>query len=348
MSLEGLTTILRRSEALGAGKAISAVTSLLSDSVSLESKANFLEALSAKGETPEELAVFARELRKLAVDPKIRPEDVGGVIVDTCGTGGDNLNLFNISTAAALVTASAGVAVAKHGNRAVTSACGSADVLEALGIQIDLPPAEAKRSLIENRFSFFFAPSYHPAFKKLAPVRKDLAQRGRRTIFNLLGPMLNPAHPTGQVVGVYSQRLLETYAQALRQLGVGRALVVNGSGMDELTTTGTNLLAELKPNGDVKMRALDISLLGLKPAGVEDLRGGSAKDNAAILETIFNGEDRGPRREVVLLNAAAAFIVAGRANSFIEGIKLAAAQIDSGAVVLLLEKLQKFSSAVKR
>ena len=342
MAFKQLTTILRRSEPLDGGNVARALALLLSETVSIERKEDFLMALSAKGVTSEELASFAREMRKLALDPQIRPEEVGGIIVDTCGTGGDGLNFFNISTAAALIVASAGIAVAKHGNRAVTSSCGSADVLEALGVKIDLSPAQAKRSLQENRFAFFLAPNYHPAFKKLAPVRKRLAEKGQRTIFNLLGPMLNPAGPTAQVVGIYAQGLLETYAQALRLLEVKHALVVHGDGMDELTTSCTNFLAELKPNGNVIVSSMDASMLGLKPAALHEFAGGTARENAEILENVLSGRDKGPRRDIVLLNAAAAFKVAEKAEHLSDGIKLAAQQIDRGAIMNLLEKLRRF------
>lgn len=342
MSLEKPTTLLRKRMSLNPREISKIVVDLLDDRVLIEVKEQFLLALETKGESAEELAAFAQAMREYAVDPKVRPEDVGGLLVDTCGTGGDKLGLFNISTAAALVLASAGVPVAKHGNRAVTSGCGSADVLEALGVKIDLPAPEAKRMLQETGFAFFFAPLYHPAFKKLALVRKRMAEQGHRSVFNLLGPMLNPARPNAQVIGVYTERILEVYANALLLLGARHALVVHGQGMDELTTLGTNFLAEKKPEGEISRRVLDPRQLNFTPATLDDLKGGSATDNAKILEGLFRGEDRGPRRDIVLLNAAAGFIVAGRAKSFAEGVMMAAQQLDSGAVAGLVEKLRRF------
>ena len=344
MSLEILTQRLQQSQDLTTDQVSSAIEALLSEDETMEQKEKFLVALANKGETARELAGFAQAMRTRAIDPQIRAKDFGGVIVDTCGTGGDKLNLFNISTAAALVVASAGVPIAKHGNRAVTSRCGSADVIEALGLRIDLPPAEAKRSLRELSFAFFFAPNYHPAFKKLAPLRKKLAENGQRTIFNLLGPLLNPARPTAQVVGLFAEGYLERYAQALKSLGAKRAMVIYGHGMDELSTISANIIFELQSNGSIVMRELDSRSLGFSKPAEKELSGGNAKENATCLENIFNGHDCGPRRDIVCLNAAAALLVAGKANDFAEGIKLALQQIESGATRNLLEKLRRFSA----
>jgi anthranilate phosphoribosyltransferase len=261
--LDKLVAQLQRREHLSGDQVGSAVGELISDTVSAESKADFLTALADKGETTEEIAAFARTLRDLSVQPSLDAETRSREILDVCGTGGDRLNTFNISTTAAIICAAAGVTVAKHGNRAITSQAGSADVLEALGIRIDLTPEEAVRSLREHHFAFFFAPKYHPAFKNIGPARKLCAERGQRTIFNFLGPLLNPARPSAQLIGVPRPQLCEPMARVLQSLGVRRGLVVSGqadskptpvppgsgtagaiSHLDEFSTLGPNTVAE--------------------------------------------------------------------------------------------------------
>jgi anthranilate phosphoribosyltransferase len=295
-----------------------------------------LVALRAKGETAAEIAGCAEAMRShvLAVTPQ--RDD----LVDTAGTGGDGAHTINISTAAALVAAAAGAAVAKHGNRAVSLACGSADVLEALGFSLEQEPARIAQSIDELGFGFLFAPSHHPAMRHAAPVRKELATR---TVFNVLGPLTNPAGARAQVVGVYSEQLVRTIADVLAQLGARRAFVVHGAGgIDELSPVGPNLLAEVV-DGSVRERTLDPEAeLGIARCSVEQLRGGTPADNAAAVRAVFEGGDGG-RRDAILLNAAGAIAAAGHAADLREGLELARETVDSGAAADRLEQLVEFS-----
>ena len=296
----------------------------------------FLIALRAKGETADEITGCAEAMRAHVLAVRPRRED----LVDTAGTGGDGAHTINISTAAALVAAAAGAAVAKHGNRAVSSACGSADVLEALGFTLEQEPQRIARSIDELGFGFLFAPSHHPAMRHAAPVRKELATR---TVFNVLGPLTNPAGARAQVVGVYSEQLVRTIAEVLAQLGARRAFVVHGAGgIDELSPVGLNLVAEVV-DGAVLERTLDPEAeLGLPRCTVEELRGGSPAVNAAALREIFEGADGG-RRSAVLLNAAGAIAAAGHAADLREGLEVARQTVDSGAAAERLEQLVSFS-----
>jgi anthranilate phosphoribosyltransferase len=316
--------------------------------------AALLGAITARGETPDELAGFVEAMRAAATPVPLSDED-RGLLVDTCGTGGDSSGTFNISTAAALVAAAAGNAngalhlVAKHGNRAVTSECGSADVLEALGIPVALSPDDAARAIRTHRFAFLHAPALHPAMKAAMPVRRAL---GVRTVFNVLGPLTNPAGARAQVMGVYAAHLVPIVAETMRLLGVRHAFVVHGSagqgavrGLDELSISGPTQLAEVY-GGAVSFGTLTPEQVGLKTAPIASLRGGDAAANAQILRAIFAGEP-GPRRDVVLLNAAAVLITAGavpaapnfRHEAFRAAIDLAAHTIDSGAVTGLVAAL---------
>ena len=296
----------------------------------------FLIALRAKGETADEITGCAEAMRAHVLAVRPRRED----LVDTAGTGGDGAHTINISTAAALVAAAAGAAVAKHGNRAVSSACGSADVLEALGFTLEQEPQRIAQSIDELGFGFLFAPSHHPAMRHAAPVRKELATR---TVFNVLGPLTNPAGARAQVVGVYSEQLVRTIAEVLAQLGARRAFVVHGAGgIDELSPVGLNLVAEVV-DGTVHERTLDPEgELGLPRCTVEELRGGSPAENAAALREIFEGADGG-RRSAVLLNAAGAIAAAGHAADLREGLEVARQTVDSGAAAERLEQLVSFS-----
>jgi anthranilate phosphoribosyltransferase len=291
----------------------------------------FLTALRIKGETPEEIAAFARVMRDHAVS--IKPE-VTGTLVDTCGTGGDGAQTFNISTTAAFVAAGAGVPVVKHGNRGVSSRCGSADVLAALGVTIAVDPAVQAKIVQETGIAFLFAPSHHPAMKYVMATRQDL---GCRTVFNLLGPLANPAGAEAQVLGVYAENLTGTVAEVLRLLGVSRAMVVHGSGLDEITTTGETIVTELAGN---RIREYTISpeMFGFARAAPADLSGGSPEKNARILRDILAGK-KGAGRDIVLMNAGAAICVGGRAGTLAEGIRLAAASIDSGKAQEKLDAL---------
>jgi anthranilate phosphoribosyltransferase len=299
--------------------------------------AALLGALSARGETASELAGFVDVMRSAAT-PLPLNEAERSALVDTCGTGGDACGTFNISTAAALVAAAAGASVAKHGNRAVTSQCGSGDVLEALGVPVDLTPDEAATALRRHRFAFLHAPSLHPAMKAVMPVRRAL---GVRTVFNVLGPLTNPAGASAQVMGVYSRHLVPLVAEAMAMLGTRHAFVVHGetgAGLDELSISGTSQLAEVR-GSHISLCTITPEELGLTRAPLESLRGGDAATNAAILRSIFNGE-LGPRREVVLLNAAAVLVTAGLVLDLRVGIELAAHTIDTGAVTALLTQLR--------
>ena len=293
--------------------------------------AGLLMALRMRTETVDELSGFAQAMRERVV-PVSAPEGA----IDTCGTGGDGSRTFNISTAAALVVAAAGVPVAKHGNRAVTSSSGSADVLEALGIPIDHQPADAADALATDGFAFLFAPNYHPAMRHAGPVRREL---GVPTAFNLLGPMTNPAGVRRQVIGVADPTAASRVAQVLLRLGVERAFVVHGDGLDELPLDGSGVAYDVSPLG-VRRRRVTSASLGLAAAPSSELAGGDAAGNAAMIEAVLNGQV-GPRRDVVLLNAAAALIVAGRARTLRDGIRSAAQTIDSGRARSLLGRLRQ-------
>jgi len=297
----------------------------------------FLVALRLKGETAEEIAGCAEAMREhvLAVKPQ------RGDLVDTAGTGGDGARTFNISTAAALVAAAAGAGVAKHGNRAVSSASGSADVLEALGFSLELEPERIERSIDELGFGFLFAPTHHPAMRHAAPVRRELAAR---TVFNVLGPLTNPAGTRAQVVGVYAPELVPTIADVLLSLGATRAFVVHGAGgVDELSPAGPNLVCEVA-DGEVRRREIDPLELGVPRCAPEELGGGEPEDNARTIREIFAGADGG-RRDAVLLNAAGAIAAAGHAKDLEEGLGIAREAIDSGAAGERLETLVAFSQA---
>jgi len=291
----------------------------------------FLVALRMKGETPEEIAAFARVMRKHAVT--VRPVTCG-TLVDTCGTGGDGAHTFNISTASAFVTAGAGVPVVKHGNRSVSSACGSADVLAALGVNIAADPRTQARIVENVGIAFLFAPSHHPAMRHVMAARQEL---GCRTVFNILGPLANPAGAQAQVLGVYSPDLTRPIAEVLRLLGLPRAMVVHGNGLDEITTTGETQVDELAGNA-IRSYTLDCMKYGIAPAQPADLAGGDAATNAGIIREILGGE-KGAGRDIVLMNAGAAIYVGGRAPDLREGISLAREAIDSGRALLKLDAL---------
>jgi anthranilate phosphoribosyltransferase len=321
-----------------------AVEQLADEKVAADLKADFLTALAQKGETPAEIAAFARALRNKSITPPLDVETRSREILDVVGTGGDRLGTINISTTAAIICSAAGVTVAKHGNRAVTSQAGSADVLEALGIKIDLSPEEAARSLRERNFAFFFAPNYHPVFKNISPARKICAERGQRTIFNLLGPLLNPARPSAMLMGVSRPELCEPLAHGLQSLGVRRAMVVCGkvSGvgfLDELSTLGENTIAEFYQERGFTVSTTLPEQFSLQLATLADLLGGDKIANAKIVLEILSGAERGPKRDAVLLNAAAALFVAGKTKSLAEGWDLAVETIDGGNAKLKLAEL---------
>jgi len=311
------------------------MTSIMSGEATPAQIAGFLIALRAKGETADEIAGCAEAMREHALPVRPLRDD----LVDTAGTGGDGARTINISTAAALVAAAAGAGVAKHGNRAVSSACGSADVLEALGFDLDLPPERVARSIDELGFGFLFAPTHHPAMRHAAPVRSELAAR---TVFNVLGPLTNPAGARAQVVGVYAPELVRTIADVLAQLGATRAFVVHGAGgIDELSPAGPNFVCEVV-NGDVHARNIDPLEFGLPRCDPAELRGGAPEENAAAIRAVLAGEEGG-RRSAILLNAAGAIAAGGHADDLREGLELAGEAVDSGAAAARLDALIAFT-----
>jgi anthranilate phosphoribosyltransferase len=351
MSIQNeLRRILEQRQTLSREEASALMQSILAGHASDIELAALLGALAARGETSAEIAGFASALRDAAnILPLSEIEQQS--LVDTCGTGGDASGSFNISTAAALVAAAADgmtasprkMMIAKHGNRAVTSLCGSADVLEALGIPIQLSPADAATALRTHNFAFLLAPSHHPQLKAVMPVRKAL---GVRSILHILGPLLNPAGARRQVMGVYQSRLVPLVANAMILLDIQHAMVVHGDGgsasgsmgIDELALSGPSEIAELR-NGTITQYTITPEEFGLARAPLSELAGGNASDNALILKAIFSGKS-GPHRDVVLLNAAAVLVVGGLANTLRDGINLAATTIDSGAVTQLVNSLQ--------
>jgi anthranilate phosphoribosyltransferase len=326
---------LVRGESLTESEASRAMELIMRDEATPIQIAGFIVALRVKGESVEELAGLARTARALAT-----PIDVDGDLLDTCGTGGDGSGSFNISTLAAIVAAACGARVAKHGNRAASSTCGSADVLEALGVRIDLPPSGVAACIREAGIGFLFAPIFHPSFRYASQPRKEL---GVRTVFNVLGPLCNPAGARRQALGVPEPRLAEKMAEVLVRLDVERALVFHADGLDELSTVGPSLVIELLDGGR-RAYQLDAVELGLPRASREDLRGGGPAENAVIAREILEGA-AGPRRDVVLLNASAALRAAGLARDWKEGLSLAAEAIDRGAAAGVLERWAGISQA---
>jgi anthranilate phosphoribosyltransferase len=296
----------------------------------------FLMGLRMKGETADELTGFARAMRSMATPVKV--DLPGESLLDTCGTGGDGSGTFNISTVAAFVTAASGVRVAKHGNRSISSACGSADLLESLGIDISMTPEQAARAIREVGIGFLFAPALNGAMRYAQPVRKELKLR---TAFNLLGPLTNPAGADCQLAGAPSPRAAELIAQSLAALGLKRGFVVHGSdGLDEITTTGPTLVFEIA-GGKVEQRTLEPSDFAVRTAAPEELKGGGKERNCAIARGVLEGEHGAPR-DIVLVNAAAALVAAGKIETFLEGMAIATVAIDSGAARAKVEELARF------
>jgi anthranilate phosphoribosyltransferase len=346
--MKALIAKLRNGLDLTSGDINYAMSLLLSESTDDAMKAEFLIGLHRKGESVEEIVAFVQQLIDRAIDPLIDPKNLGGPMLDVCGTGGDGLDLFNVSTTIMFVLAAGGVAVVKHGNRSVTSRCGSADVLEALGVQISLPPARLKECVERHGLCFIFAREYHPAYRAIAGMRKRLARENIRTVFNLLGPLLNPARPARQLIGVFSPRLTSIFADALRRLGRERAWVVHGvtetgEGMDDISTSGVTTFAELS-QGKVTTGLIDPRWLNIPAAALDDLRGGDATENAGYLEGILSGRIQGAKRDLTLVNAAGGFVVAGLCRDMSEGLGLAREQIDSGRALEKLRALQQFGA----
>jgi anthranilate phosphoribosyltransferase len=363
MILDALHHIADHGQSLARAEAREVMAEVLAGGCTDSQIAALLVALHMKGETVEEIVGFAEAIRAAATPLPIslaepgaseaKALDLSGTgrdalvessvessLVDTSGTGGDASGTFNISTATAFVTAGAGVRVAKHGNRSISSKCGSADVMEALGVNIQLTPQRAAQCLREVGICFLYAPDLHSAMKQVQKVRRELRLR---TMFNLLGPLTNPAHASGQVVGVYALEMVEKLAEALSMLGLHRALVVHGlDGLDEITITGATRVAEAR-DGSVRTYEVDPEEFGMKRATLAEISGGDAAENAAIVREVLSGK-KSPRRDVVLLNSAAALVAAGRADHLADGIPVAVRSIDSGAAAAKLAALASFTS----
>ena len=340
---------LRNGIDLNSGEIRDAVAILLSSDVPDEAKAGFLTALHKKGETAEEIAAFVRALMRRAIDPMIDPTAMPGPMIDICGTGGDGVDLFNVSTATMFVVAAGGAVVVKHGNRRVTSKSGSADVLEQLGIPIELPADQLRECLKQHRLGFLFARQYHPAFRVLAEMRQRLARENLRTVFNLLGPLLNPARPSRQLVGVFAPELTGVLTAVLRELGRKRAWVVHGltdsGGVDDISVSGVTTIAELNDD-KITSAIMDVSWLGIRRVPVADLQGGDARENAETIEAILSGKIAGAKRDMTIVNAAGGFVVAGLAKDLREGIELAREELDSGRALEKLRALQNYRPTV--
>lgn len=333
--MQTLLSPLAEGKSLTEAQIREAAAFLVDEQESAETKANLLRALAQKGETPGEIAHFVQEFLRLAVDPGLDRDKLPGPMLDVVGTGGDKLHLFNVSTTAMFILAGGGVCVTKHGNRGVTSKAGGADVLEALGIRIDLPVERVARGMETNGLGFFFAPLYHPAFKAVADARKLLAAEGQRSIFNLLGPLLNPARPDYQLLGVFDASLTRSFGEILATLGRKSAWVVHGTtqsggGMDELSTLGKNHVCQVQ-QGSLKDLTVNPAELGFGKATLEDLVGGDASENAAIIEGILDLTVKGGKRDIAVLNAAAGFVITGKAADLLEGKALAESVLDRGA-----------------
>jgi anthranilate phosphoribosyltransferase len=357
MILDALHRIANHGQSLARTEAREVMAEVLAGNCTDAQIAALLMALRMKGETVEEIVGFAEAIRAAATPLPIGSAgalDLSGTgrdalsesslvdssLVDTSGTGGDACGTFNISTATAFVTAGAGVGVAKHGNRSISSKCGSADVMEALGVNIQLTPERAAQCLREVGICFLYAPNLHSSMKQVQKVRRELRLR---TMFNLLGPLTNPAHASGQVVGVYALDMVEKLAEALSMLGLHRALVVHGlDGLDEITITGPTRVAEAR-DGSVRTYEVDPEQFGMKRSTLADIAGGDAAENAAIVREVLGGR-KSPRRDVVLLNSAAALVAAGRADHLADGVPLAAQSIDSGAAAAKLAALASFTA----
>lgn len=343
-SLKSLTPDLQSGRELPADSIDQVCRDLASAEVAAMDKITFLVALADKGESAAEIAGFASAFRAMA-----RPTPLGAwadQAIDVCGTGGDHSGTFNVSTVVAFVLAAAGVPVLKHGNRSVTSKCGSADLLEALGVRIDADDALLVAAMEELGFVFLFAPSFHPAFKEIVPVRKELAASGRRTIFNCLGPLINPARPAHQLLGVFSEAMVPLLASALHQLELKGGLVVHGrlpdgKGVDELTVATENVVTGFGSLVDHPDR-LSLESVGLSPAGFEDLAGGSLEDNLALLDQVLAGEAPTGLIDSILMNSATGLFIAGRVMSIAEGVEPAREQLLGGGVRRLLDRTRKF------
>ena len=331
-------------EELNAADVGEIVETLVDEEACPDGKAGFLEALAKKGETPGEIACFVAQLLERAVNPGIEHLFSEEPTIDVCGTGGDKLNLFNVSTTSMFIIAAGGAGALKQGNRGITSKSGGADVLEALGIRINLPPEGFRDCLAKAGLGFLFAPMYHPAFKAIMPVRKILAEKGVRTIFNLIGPLLNPARPACQLVGVFSPELPPVYAEILQRMGRKSAWAVHGETrdghpVDELSTMGRTTICSTR-GGAYTKEVIEPADYGMNEVAAADLKGGDAEQNAHILTEILGGRDRGPRRDIALLNAGAGLACCGLSQDLQSGIQQARELVESGAAMEKLRLLQ--------
>ncbi len=336
-----------RREDLNAAQIAEVVTYLLDEKAEVQVKADFLKALSKKGETAAEISAFVACCLKYAIDPQLDFTRFSGPTIDVCGTGGDQLDLFNVSTTSMFVIAAGGCTVMKHGNRGVTSKSGGADVLEALGINIEQPAEKLQMILEKAGVAFLFAPQYHPAFKAVAPVRQLLAKEGVKTIFNLIGPLLNPARPENQLIGVSKPEMLSVYPDILEELGRKRAWVVqgktaDGQPVDEVSVMGPTQVNRVE-EGVMSSLTVTPEELGIKRVKVEELRGGGASENAEILKGVLEGSIQGAKRQMVLANAAAGLAAAGVVDSLLAGVERARQLIDGGMAYERLRQLQDLS-----
>lgn len=333
MFIQTLIKLINK-ENLSQSETESVFNSLMSGELSPVQISAFLTALASKGEVVEEVAGAARIMREKSnrIQPKVDK------LIDTCGTGGDKSGTFNISTTVGFVVAGGGLAVAKHGNRSITSKSGSSDVLEALGVKIDLEPKKVEKCIEEIGIGFMFAPLFHPAMKHAMPIRQELKIK---TIFNLLGPLTNPANADCQLLGVFAPELTEKFAGVLCELGTKKALIVHGDGLDEVTLTGKTQISELNQGG-IKTYEIEPEDFGLSKCGIDDLKGGDANENADILKRILSGEEKGAKREIVILNAGSAFYAGEVVDSIADGVKLAEEVIGSGRAMGRLEEMVNF------
>ena len=341
--LQSLTRLAQEGNPLTPSEIQSACDLLLDESQTIEWRADFLESLHKRGETAREIAHFVEVLLERAVKLPFS----GAGCIDVCGTGGDRAGFFNISTASMFVTAGAGAKVVKHGNRGITSKSGGADVLEALGVKIDLPPEAIATALEAAGCCFLFAPACHPAFRAVVPVRKLLAERGSASIFNIIGPLLNPARPEFQLAGVFNPDLVKIYADVFKNLGRTRAWAVHGTGpndlrIDEVSPLGETLVTALE-HGSLRAFSIQPQDVGIPPFESNTLIGGDASENAKILLAILDGSDRGPKRQAVQLNAAAALVVAGVASDLPTAWTLSESSLNEGRAMASLQALQKAS-----
>lgn len=333
--MQQILNSLIQGENLTVEQAEEVMIGIMSGTFSNSEIAGFLTALAVKGETAEEIAGFAR-----AMQAKMVKVSLESAAIDMCGTGGDGMGTFNISTAASFVVAGAGVPVAKHGNRSISSKSGSADVLSELGVDIQMPPGKVGEAVDEVGLGFLFAPAYHPAMKFVMPARKAL---GIRTVFNILGPLCNPAQVNRQVIGLFDGDLTEKMAHVLQLLGSKSAMLVHGTdGLDEISTTSGTIISQIAGNAEIRSHEFAPESAGIPRADINDLQGGTAADNAEIIRNILDGST-GPKRDVVILNAAAGLIVGGKVTGFSEGIQAAAESVDSGAAREVLARLVELS-----